>query len=255
MRLAEQCIRACVESVQARNEEELRFFEQRTDASVRARLAACLERPFERLRYADAVRILATEASAPLTVESGTTRRARWGDDLSSEQERFLAEVWAGGRPVFVFNYPAAIKAFYMRRVDATQSSPAQLAHAVGASLPAGQSAFADDEGPTVEAMDLLVPRIGELVGGSVREERLSVLEESMRAHGLLRASDAKLAAAGGSLEEPSPLEWYLDLRRFGSVPHAGWGLGFERLVQFTTGIENIRDAIPVPRVPGSCRL
>ncbi|RHY64995.1 hypothetical protein DYB38_009766, partial [Aphanomyces astaci] len=134
--------------------------------------------------------------------------------DLKTEHERYLAETYVGG-PVFVTDYPAALKAFYMRQND-----------------------VADPDRATVAGMDLLVPAVGELVGGSVREERLEVLEAKMRASGV----------------DPNGLQWYLDLRRFGTVPHAGWGLGFERLVLFVTGMENIRDAIAVPRYPGACR-
>ena len=132
----------------------------------------------------------------------------QWGIDLQAEHERYLCEEVAGA-PVIVTHYPAAIKPFYMRL---------------------------DDDGRTVAAMDILVAGIGELVGGSQREERFDVLA-------------SRMAAAGLDLEQYG---WYLDLRRYGSVPHAGFGLGFERLVQFVTGMQNIRDVIPFPRTPGS---
>ena len=131
----------------------------------------------------------------------------KWGADLQSEHERFLAEEHVG-RPVIVTDYPAAIKAFYM--------------------------CLNDDE-RTVRAMDVLVPRVGEIIGGSQREHRDDVLRAPDRAAGL----------------DPNAYCWYLDLRRFGSAPHAGFGLGFERIVQFMTGMKNIRDVIPFPRVPG----
>jgi asparaginyl-tRNA synthetase len=131
----------------------------------------------------------------------------QWGIDLQSEHERYLTEE-VYRRPLIVTDYPAAIKPFYMR---------------------------VNDDGKTVAAMDILVPGVGEIVGGSQREERLAVLERRM-------------LEAGIDLEE---YRWYLDLRRYGSVPHAGFGLGFERLVQFVTGMANIREVIPFPRTPG----
>ena len=131
-----------------------------------------------------------------------------WGMDLQSEHERFLTEKVFEGCPVFVTDYPKGIKAFYMRL---------------------------NDDGQTVAAMDMLVPGVGELIGGSQREERLDILQE-------------RIAASGLDLQ---PYQGYLDLRRYGSVPHAGFGLGFERLVQYVTGMENIRDVIPFPRYPG----
>jgi asparaginyl-tRNA synthetase len=132
----------------------------------------------------------------------------QWGADLQSEHERYLTEEHVG-RPVVVTDYPAAIKAFYM---------------------------YLNDDERTVRAMDVLVPRIGEIIGGSQREDRHDVLQR-------------RIAEAGLPEEE---YWWYLDLRRHGSVPHAGFGLGFERVVQFMTGMANIRDVIPFPRVPGS---
>ena len=131
-----------------------------------------------------------------------------WGMDLQAEHERYLAEELVGG-PLFVTNYPASLRPFYMRLDEGEQ---------------------------TVAAMDLLVPGIGELAGGSQREERLEVLEARMRTAGM----------------DPAQYGWYLDLRRFGSAPHSGFGLGFERLVLFCTGSANIRECIPFPRTPGS---
>jgi asparaginyl-tRNA synthetase len=131
----------------------------------------------------------------------------KWGADLQSEHERYLAEEHVG-RPVIVTDYPAAIKAFYM---------------------------YANDDGKTVRAMDVLVPGVGEIIGGSQREHREDALRERIVAAGL----------------DPDDYGWYLDLRRYGSAPHAGFGLGFERVVQFMTGMKNIRDVIPFPRVPG----
>ena len=134
-----------------------------------------------------------------------------WGQDLQSEHERYLTEE-AIGRPVIVTDYPSTIKPFYMR--------------------------LSDDE-KTVAAMDVLVPKVGEIVGGSQREDRLDVLARRMEQQDL----------------DPEAYWWYLDLRRFGTVPHAGFGLGLERIVQFTTGMANIRDVIPFPRTPGSAEF
>ncbi|XP_043812293.1 asparagine--tRNA ligase, chloroplastic/mitochondrial isoform X3 [Manihot esculenta] len=147
-------------------------------------------------------------------IEKGIIDRlsVKWGCDLQSEHERYITEEAFGGCPVIIRDYPKEIKAFYMRQ---------------------------NDDGKTVAAMDMLVPRVGELIGGSQREERLEYLED--------RLDNLKL--------NKDSYWWYLDLRRYGSVPHAGFGLGFERLVQFATGIENIRDAIPFPRAPGSAEF
>ena len=134
-----------------------------------------------------------------------------FGTDLATEHERWLAET-AFGRATFVYNYPKAIKSFYMRD---------------------------NDDGRTVAAMDLLVPGVGELIGGSQREERLEMLQQKMADAGL----------------DEKDYWWYLDLRRYGSVPHSGYGLGFERLVCYVTGMANIRDAVAFPRYPGSCEF
>jgi asparaginyl-tRNA synthetase len=134
----------------------------------------------------------------------------KWGMDLQSEHERFLAEKHVGG-PLILMNYPKEIKAFYMRL---------------------------NDDGKTVAAMDVLAPGIGEIIGGSQREERLDVLDRRIVESGL----------------DPAAYSWYRDLRRYGSVPHAGFGLGFERTVAYVTGLANVRDVIPFPRTPGSAR-
>jgi asparaginyl-tRNA synthetase len=178
----------------------MEFFAQRIDRQVIETLRHVVDSPFERVTYGEAVEILQRSGrSFEFPVE--------WGVDLQSEHERYLAEEHVG-RPVVVTDYPAANKAFYM---------------------------YANDDGRTVRAMDVLVPKVGEIVGGSQREHRLDVLERRMRETGL----------------SPEAYWWYLDLRRFGSAPHAGFGLGFERLVQFATGMANIRDVVPFPRVPG----
>jgi len=200
--LAEAFLRHLFRAVLGRCGEDLKFFDQRILPGVVARLERLAEAPFGHVTYTEAIRLL--EASgrpfeyAPF-----------WGMDMQSEHERYLAEEVFKG-PVVVTDYPEAIKAFYMRR---------------------------NSDGRTVAAMDVLLPEVGEIIGGSQREERLDVLEASMRKSGL----------------DPEDYGPYLDLRRYGSVPHAGFGLGFERLIQFCTGMHNIRDVIPYPRAPRLC--
>jgi len=200
--LAEAFIKHLLRAGLDRCQEDLAFFNDRVDTGLIARLQHVLDAGFERLTYTEAVRRLE---------QSGQKFEfpVFWGANLQAEHERYLTETLVG-RPVFVTDYPKEIKAFYMRR---------------------------NDDGKTVAAMDLLVPKIGELIGGSQREERLDVLE-------------AGIAHAGLS---PVDYAWYLDTRRFGSAPHAGFGLGFERLVMYVTGMENIRDVIPFPRTPRNC--
>ncbi len=196
--LAEEFLKAIFRTVLDERSDDMAFFAQRIDKQAVKRLERVVEAEFERMDYSEAVRILQqSKQQFEFPVE--------WGTDLHSEHEHFLTEQHVG-RPVIVMNYPKDIKAFYMR--------------------------LNDDE-KTVAAMDVLVPGIGEIIGGSQREERLSVLEARMSEHGV---SDE--------------LDWYRDLRRYGTVPHAGFGLGFERLLNYITGMENIRDAIPFPRVP-----
>ena len=201
MHVAEGFIRFLVETALEECSEDLELFDRFVSKGLIDRLAQVRDQPFVRLTY--------TEAVAELE-RSGRDFAfpVRWGLDLQAEHERFLAEE-AARAPVIVTNYPIGIKPFYMR---------------------------VDDDGRTVAAMDILVAGIGELVGGSQREERLEVLS-------------TRMTAAGLDLEQ---YFWYLDLRRYGSAPHAGFGLGFERLVQFVTGMQNIRDVIPFPRTPGS---
>ena len=168
------------------------------------RLRFVVERPFQRVPYTEAVEILKKSGRAfEYPVE--------YGLNLQSEHERHLTEEYFKS-PVTVFNYPREIKPFYMRL---------------------------NDDGRTVTAMDVLVPGIGEVIGGSQREERLDQLRESLRQHKL----------------SEQDYWWYLDLRRYGSVPHAGFGLGFERLLMFLTGVSNIRDVIPFARTPGSAEF
>ena len=195
--LAEDFLKAVLKALLTRCPDDMAFFADRIDRGVIERLERVIETPFERLSYTDAVATLQNSGEA-------FEFPVRWGLDLQSEHERYLTEKHVGG-PVVVVDYPKDIKAFYMR---------------------------VNEDDRTVAAMDVLVPGVGEIIGGSQREERLDVL-------------DARLPP--GTAER---LWWYRDLRRYGSVPHAGFGLGLERLVLYATGMENIRDAIPFPRTP-----
>ncbi|KAL8160326.1 hypothetical protein V2J09_001863 [Rumex salicifolius] len=185
--------------------EDMDFFNTWIEKGIINRLSDVAEKDFIQMTYTDAVDLL-------VKAKKKFEFPVKWGCDLQSEHERFITEEAFGGCPVIIRDYPKDIKAFYMRQ---------------------------NDDGKTVAAMDMLVPRVGELMGGSQREERLEYLEDRLDELKLNRES----------------YWWYLDLRRYGSVPHAGFGLGFERLVQFATGIENIRDAIPFPRSPGSAEF
>ncbi len=199
--LAEEFLRAmCAAAVRA-CPQELEFLEKQYKTISVAELAGLAESKFTRLTYTDAVKEL---KAAKTTFEYPVD----WGLDLQSEHERYLTDVVYKG-PVIVTDYPKDIKAFYMR---------------------------ANEDGKTVAAMDVLAPRIGEIIGGSQREERLELLEARM--------AEMKIPT--------DDMQWYLDLRRYGSAPHAGFGLGFERLVQYLTGMGNIRDVIPCPRAPGT---
>ncbi len=201
--LAEDLLKHVFRQVLEQCEEDMAFFEQRIDKTVIERLRNVVDSSFERLDYGEAIKILENCGEKfEFPVE--------WGKDLQSEHERYLSETHVG-RPVVVENYPKEIKAFYMRL---------------------------NDDGNTVAAMDVLAPGIGEIIGGSQREERLDVLDARMAEHGL-----------------EGQMGWYRDLRRYGTVPHAGFGLGFERLLNYVTGMENIRDAIPFPRTPGSAHF
>jgi len=202
MDLAEEMIRELVRETLENQDGDLTIFERFIDKGLRQRLEHVAGGSFERIPYRHAVRMVR---------ESGVDFEfpLEFGDNLQSEHERWLTEEHVG-RPVTVFDYPRSLKPFYMRR---------------------------NDDGETAAAMDVLVPGIGEIIGGSQREERLGVLRENLAEHGL-------------SEEEYG---WYLDTRRFGSVPHAGFGLGFERLLMFCTGMHNIRDVIPFARTPGHC--
>jgi len=196
--LAEALLKYVLNRVLEEREDDMAFFAQHIDKTVMARMRGVIDHDFARMDYSEAINILSNcgeQFEFPVA----------WGVDLASEHERYLAEQHVG-RPVVVMNYPREIKAFYMRL---------------------------NDDGKTAAAMDVLAPGIGEIIGGSQREERLDVLDSRIDEH----------------LKEE--LWWYRDLRRYGSVPHAGFGLGFERLLNYVTGMDNVRDAIPFPRTPG----
>ncbi len=204
MALAEAFLKHLAADVLEHCGEDVEFFGQRIDDSVPATLEKLAAAEFQRLSYTEAVELL-----------SGSGEKfeypVEWGHDLQAEHERWLTEKHFGG-PVILHDYPSTIKPFYMRL---------------------------SDDGRTVAAMDVLVPRVGEIIGGSQREERLDVLLERMAAQNL----------------DADSYWWYTDLRRFGTVPHAGFGLGLERMVQFVTGMTNIRDVVPFPRTPGNAEF
>ncbi len=204
MDLAEALVKYLVSEALENSEGDLAIFEKFVDKGLRERLEFVASRSFERITYTDAVDLLKSSGKAfEYPVE--------YGLNLQSEHERWLTENHFK-KPVTVFNYPKEIKPFYMRL---------------------------NDDNKTVTAMDVLVPGIGEIVGGSQREERLDVLLENFRKHDL----------------DPEAYGWYADLRKYGSVPHAGFGLGFERMLMFVTGMANIRDVIPFARTPGNCEF
>lgn len=202
--LAEALLKHLFRAALEERADDMEFFDRYIARGTIGRLRALVDQPFERMTYTEAIRIL------------GRAKRKfafppAWGADLQSEHERYLTEKHVK-RPVVVTNYPKGIKPFYMR---------------------------VDEGGETVAAMDVLAPGIGEIIGGSQREERLDVL-------------DARIAECG---IDPAGYGWYRDLRRYGSVPHAGFGLGFERTTSYVTGIANVRDVIPFPRTPGSAEF
>jgi asparaginyl-tRNA synthetase len=211
MNNAEAMLKYIVQHVLDSCQEDLAFFQKFYDKQLLERLETLVNKPFARVPYRDAIGYLQEEIAKDR--DQWQFPDVEFGTDLATEHERWLAETKFNSA-VFVYNYPKSIKAFYMRDND-------------------------EDGGETVNAMDLLVPGVGELVGGSQREDRLHVLEQKMK--------DLDL--------DPKDYWWYLDLRRFGSVPHAGYGLGFERLVTYVCGIENIREAIAFPRYPGSAEF
>jgi asparaginyl-tRNA synthetase len=206
--LAEAFLKYLFKAVLDERPDDMRFFAERIDKECVTRLERFIDASFERMTYTDAI------AALEKAVSSGKKKfefPVRWGIDLQTEHERYLTEELVG-RPVVVMNYPKDIKAFYMRL---------------------------NDDGRTVAAMDVLAPGIGEIIGGSQREERLDAL-------------DARMAE---SHLDPAAYWWYRDLRRYGTVPHAGFGLGFERTIMYATGMQNVRDVIPFPRTPNNAEF
>jgi asparaginyl-tRNA synthetase len=202
MQCAEDFLKFCAKHVYDNLLDDLEFFDKRVEPGLVKRVEKLLAEPFARVSYTEAIEILKKHEK-----KAGFGEKVEWGMDLPSEMERYLTEkVFL--KPVVVYNYPKGIKAFYMRL---------------------------NDDNETVAAMDVLVPGVGEVIGGSQREERLDVLEKRIKEIGL----------------EPEDYKWYMDLRRYGSVTHSGFGLGLERLIMLVTGITNIRDTIPYPRYPG----
>jgi asparaginyl-tRNA synthetase len=204
MTLAEAFLKRLIKDVLERCPEDMKFFEERIDKELPARLRGILDSEFLRVTYTEAIDVLQKSGQS-------FEFKVDWGVDLQSEHERYLTEQHYK-KPVILLDYPRTLKPFYMRL---------------------------NDDGKTVRAMDVLVPGVGEIIGGSQREERLAVLEERMRDQGL----------------NPADYAWYLDLRRYGTVPHAGFGLGLERTLLFLTGMANIRDVIPFPRTPGNAEF
>ena len=202
--LAEKFVRYLCRFALEECSEDMAFFDKHIENGLIERIRGVAEADFTRMEYSDAIdRLQRSGVSFAYPVE--------WGLDLQTEHERYITEQIVGG-PAFILNYPKDIKAFYMRQ---------------------------NNDGRTVAALDLLVPKVGEIIGGSQREERLDRLESRMAEMGIAR----------------EPLWWYLDSRRWGSCPHAGFGLGFERLVMYLSGMENIRDVIPFPRTPRHCEF
>lgn len=213
MALAEDFLRFCIQFVLDNCMADLEFFDSKIEKGLIERLKRVAETSFAHYTYTDAVALLIEHVAAgkvKFDPEAEAKEPLEWGVDLRSEHERYLCEKVIDG-PVIVTDYPASIKSFYMR--------------------------LNDDE-KTVQAMDILVPGVGEIIGGSVREERFDVLEQKIKDLG----------------QNPEDYAFYLDLRKYGSVPHAGFGLGFERMVAYCTGMQNIRDVIPFPRWPGNCQ-
>jgi asparaginyl-tRNA synthetase len=204
MQLIEDCLKYCIDYAFKHAPEEMAFFHQFIDPTLVERLQQVRQSTFKRMSYTQAIDQLLSAVQSGVKFQFS---QIQWGMDLQTEHERYVSEVIAKG-PVFITDYPKEIKAFYMRL---------------------------NDDGKTVAACDLLVPQVGELVGGSQREERYEVLKQTMAAHG-----------------NQQGLEWYLDLRKYGGVPHAGFGIGFDRLLMYLTGMNNIRDVQPYPRTPGS---
>ena len=200
MTVAEKYLKFCIGSVLESNNDEVKLFDSYSAPGLMTKLTNLHSKPFERITYTAAVELYNSHNS---------DTQIEWGDDLSSEVEKYICEKIYDNATI-IYNYPSAIKAFYMKE---------------------------NDDGRTVQAFDILMPGIGEIVGGSIREERYDVLKSKIEANNI-------------SVES---LQWYLDLRKFGTCPHGGFGLGFERLIMLLTGTTNIRDVIPFPRYPNHC--
>ncbi|CAG1007770.1 asparaginyl-tRNA synthetase [Phycisphaerales bacterium] len=212
-RLAEDFIKFMIQTVLAERADDMKFFDERIEKGLLARLKDVMDKPFRHLPYTEAIKVLEQAIAKGQKFEYPV----KWGTDLQSEHEKYLTEQHFK-QPVVLMNYPKQIKAFYMRENDpGTDGAP----------------------GATVAAMDVLVPAVGEIIGGSQREERLDRLDGRIDEMGLPKRE----------------YWWYRDLRRYGTVPHAGFGLGFERAMMFLTGMQNVRDVIPFPRAPGQAEF
>lgn len=213
MNLSENMIKSTIQSLLNSNMDEIQFFNDRIDKTLLNRLKNTVDKKFDVITYTEAVDIL--QKNKIKKGKSCVYEDIQFGMDLGREHEKYLTEELFNN-PVYVINWPKSIKPFYMRQ---------------------------NDDGVTVAAMDLLVPEVGEIIGGSAREERPDLLEEAMKNARLLEGESSK------------QYQWYLQLRQFGTVPHGGFGLGYERFIQYITGIKNIRDVIPCPRYGNSFNI
>ncbi|KAI1318104.1 Asparaginyl-tRNA synthetase [Mortierella claussenii] len=211
---SEACLKETTRFLLENCEEDIEFLNTWIDKSLKSRLTQLVEEPFKRMTYTQAVEIL-KQSGEPFEFEP------KWGQGLQSEHEKWLAGTYCKG-PVFVTDYPAELKPFYMRKNDSTTDVTGVT-----------------QDRTTVGCVDLLVPGIGELMGGSLREERPDVLERQLTEFGL----------------DQSEYQWYLDLRKYGTAPHGGWGIGFERYILMVTGMDNVRDVIPFPRYNHHCKF
>ncbi|KAM9986688.1 hypothetical protein ACTFIY_011090 [Dictyostelium cf. discoideum] len=207
--IAEDFLKYLIRNLLDTCKEDIQFFNKRIDTNLLSRLEKTLSTPFIRLEYKDAIQLL-----------QSNNHPIKWGDDIQREQEKFITTHF-GEIPVFVINWPKSIKPFYMRENEQTNGDDL------------------DNIIPTVSNMDLLVPTVGELIGGSIREERYDKLLNTINEMGM----------------DKDQYSWYLDLRKYGTVPHGGFGLGFERFLQFVTGLQNIKDVIPIPRHQNYCKF
>ena len=202
--IAEEMIKYCISYILEKAPEEIEFFDKFIAPGLKEKLNTTLEKPFARITYTDAIKELEKN-------NDNFEYKVSWGADIQTEHERYISEK-IFGRPTFITNYPAEIKAFYMKQ---------------------------NDDGKTVAASDLVVPGIGELIGGSQREDDYTKLKTKMDSLNM----------------NPEEYWWYMDLRKYGSVPHSGFGIGFERFMMYVTGMLNIRDVIPFPRTPKNCEF